>query len=158
MIIIAKLNYYKEDGGIETKILPMEANSPKDAYEKVNDAIQRFRKDSEEYRKWKNDVFSPTYAEISGKLSGLIKKRILLIKKRQACFHTNEELDASFRVSECDNEISKINQERKDLYNSRQEPSESSYASFKLQGLETPSGFNFLTLNEWLKEKIEIYI
>ena len=152
MIIIAKLDYY--DG--ERKILPMEADSPKDACEKVRGVIAKFREDCEEYRKWKNDVFCPAYDEIIERLFQARDKR-----KSFARCEVNFDIDAKRteffgKLNELENEIDKINQERINLSNSRREPVQSDYANFRLNGLDVLD-YNFVTLDEWLKEKVEIY-
>ena len=152
MIIIAKLDYY--DG--ERKILPMEADSPKDAYEKVRGVIAKFREDCEEYRKWENDVFYPAYDKIIERLFHARDKR----KSFDSC-EVNFEIDAKRteffgKLTELEDEIDKIEQERTDLCKSRREPVEGDYANFRLNGLDV-SDYNFVTLDEWLKEMVEIY-
>lgn len=153
MIIIAYLNYY--DG--ERKILPMEADSPKDAYEKVNNVISKYNKDKKDYYKWKDDIFWPASKEIFERLLYMKAKRKSFVSCEVNFEMAAKRLEFFDKLAEIDNEINKIEQERIDLFNSRLEPVQSDYANFKLDGIEPVSDYHFSTWDEWTREKVEIY-
>jgi hydroxymethylpyrimidine pyrophosphatase-like HAD family hydrolase len=152
MIIIANLNYYDDTN----RVIPIEAESVEDVYQKVKNTIAQYRKDCAEYYWWREDIFSKKNENINQRLIAAREQR----EKFAECdvnFDIKAERTEFFKQLDfLDTEINKIEQERIDLINSRQEPRESDYANFRITGLDV-SKWEFKTLDEWLKGEGEIY-